>query len=863
MVALLKVVLWASGMNFYIRHQINTKMAAADTLPSVYLQRWGSQSPVGYSTAELDQILAHLSAASTQSTLGYDDVWFAAASPFLLIVDVRWSVNRRLSELFEIAVDRTKPFNLRFVSDEAILDLADALYACGYTGSRVLNPPQLAGVYMTIYRSQSGTGDYATNVGTGIQLVADGGGDTQAARIRTLRGVGALQANLNANGDAVELSLNTTTSGLLDMATVQSWRYIADALDANQGTSLVVQSGGGAQPGRLLRLRSTGGITLAAGSQYLTIGAPLPPPPYALSSVAEGFSLLSTSSSLVQGYLRGLIATPDIQLNVMLNDKDISIGLAAQLFAVRNIKPPNGVLKTIGVHRVEPETGAARIELASDGQSLWNMSATSASFAISSAQPSSSYLTLLQSSATLNGLVITSNAELKWTTPAPLRLQSPSGATALTVNQGGTCDICLNSLITTNGTEVLRIAGTANTVVIQSLAPLSAPSILTPTLQLQGATSSLVLQTGGVPAWTIETLSGGGLQISKANAGGGWVPIVTINPAGRLTAQSLTVTDTAIVTTLSVTGAATVAGQVAAGSFRLASESSPMPSRADYDALLARVAALESRPTGGGSNAALPLYTNDTAAKAGGIPQYGLYRFGKGTNEFRMRTSSDVQQFYYDFGGSGALSMFNSSPPYNVKMTFPFTLEFWAYTNRLYGCSFVHVQNTVPLYSFYVGLNGGGRLEVATDTPFTSYGEGSWAPNTDSWFYVACVVTEAQVRMYAWQDNRVWSGVFTQAISSRFILPLPESYGSITLGRRAGGDYQFQGRISNVRWTNREVDMVNGINTFPLENNAFAETTFCLQGNPATDIVNNRVLGLRGNGTVTYGLMPSLRDYIV
>ena len=374
-------------------------MAAADTLPSVYLSRWGTQSPVGYSTADLDQILAHLSAASTQSTLGYDDVWFAAASPFLLIVDVRWSVNRRLSELFEIAIDRTKPFNLRFVSDEAVLDLTEAMYACGYTGGTLLNPPQLAGVYMALCRSQSGAGDYATNVGTGIQLVA-AGGDTQEARIRSLKGLGAAQVNLSTTGDSVELSLNKSLDGLLDLTTVQSWRYIADPLDANRGTSLIAQSGGGASPGRILRLRATDGITLPAGTQYLTIGAPLPPVPFSLSSVAEGVSLLATSSTLNSAQLRGLIATPDIQLNVMLSDKDVSIGLAPQLFAVRSIKPPNAVLKTIGVHRVEPETGSARIELASDGQNLWNMVGSSTTLAITRAEPNYSYLTLLQSSAT-------------------------------------------------------------------------------------------------------------------------------------------------------------------------------------------------------------------------------------------------------------------------------------------------------------------------------------------------------------------------------------------------------------------------------------------------------------------------------
>ena len=120
-------------------------MAAADTLPSVYLQRLGTHKPIAYSTADLDQILAHLSAASTQSTLGYDDVWFAAASPFLLIVDVRWSVNRRLSELFEIAVDRTKPFNLRFVSDDAVLNLCNRKRTWPQSNPTQLHQIQTAG----------------------------------------------------------------------------------------------------------------------------------------------------------------------------------------------------------------------------------------------------------------------------------------------------------------------------------------------------------------------------------------------------------------------------------------------------------------------------------------------------------------------------------------------------------------------------------------------------------------------------------------------------------------------------------------------------------------------------------------------
>jgi hypothetical protein len=229
-----------------------------------------------------------------------------------------------------------------------------------------------------------------------------------------------------------------------------------------------------------------------------------------------------------------------------------------------------------------------------------------------------------------------------------------------------------------------------------------------------------------------------------------------------------------------------------------------------------------------------------------------------------MRVSSDIDQFYYDFGNSGALSTLNSNPSYNVRTVFPFTLEVWAFTSRLYGCCFVHVQNTFSLYSFYIGLNGGGRLELATDTPFTVYGDGEWAPNTNSWFYVACVVTSSQVTLYARQAGQAnWSKSWALQSTSRFVLPQADSYSSVTLARRSGGDYQYQGRLSNVRWTNRALSAAE-VGVFPLEPDTCPETTFCVQGVPAKDLRSSNIaLGLRGNGTVAYGNMPALGNYII
>ena len=85
-----------------------------------------------------------------------------------------------------------------------------------------------------------------------------------------------------------------------------------------------------------------------------------------------------------------------------------------------------------------------------------------------------------------------------------------------------------------------------------------------------------------------------------------------------------------------------------AKSFRLQSETDALPSRDEYRQLMARVAALEARPAGGGLSAQ-PLYTDDSLAQNNGIPRFGLYRLGVGADDFRMRIRSDVPQYYYDF----------------------------------------------------------------------------------------------------------------------------------------------------------------------------------------------------------------------
>ena len=87
-------------------------MAAPATLPSIYLRRVDG-TVVGYSEAECETILAHLVAANqagyAQTTSNGSEIFFWAASPYLLKADLKWHMRRRMSEMFVIAVDRDMP----------------------------------------------------------------------------------------------------------------------------------------------------------------------------------------------------------------------------------------------------------------------------------------------------------------------------------------------------------------------------------------------------------------------------------------------------------------------------------------------------------------------------------------------------------------------------------------------------------------------------------------------------------------------------------------------------------------------------------------------------------------------------------
>ena len=136
-----------------------------------------------WTSAELELMLAHLAAAESAGCENNEDIFFMASSPFLLIIDLRWTVKRRLAESFQLQEDRALPFNIRLVSSQRCYNLSEALFASGYSGPVVTD---LSVVYMALYESNTQTGTYAQNVGVGASLVKNEGFGENPAEIKSL-----------------------------------------------------------------------------------------------------------------------------------------------------------------------------------------------------------------------------------------------------------------------------------------------------------------------------------------------------------------------------------------------------------------------------------------------------------------------------------------------------------------------------------------------------------------------------------------------------------------------------------------------------------------------------------------------------
>ena len=145
-----------------------------------------------------------------------------------------------------------------------------------------------------------------------------------------------------------------------------------------------------------------------------------------------------------------------------------------------------------------------------------------------------------------------------------------------------------------------------------------------------------------------------------------------------------------------------------------------------------------------------------------------------------------------------------------------------------------------------MGLNGGGRFEVASDTSGFSYGDGGFPPETGSWYYLCVTMNSAGfMTMNAVQDSRSWNASYV--VSSNANMYRARAAHTVTLGRRSQGDYQYRHLISNVRLTNR-VLLAAEMNKFPL--NVLPESVLCVQGSPSTNLADGTPMVLQAPGGV-------------
>ena len=143
-----------------------------------------SGAEVSWTSAQLSQILGRMLAASQNSQQTSDGLAFLASPLGLLIADVRWSVGRRLIELFTVEPSQGFDGGVAFVNAGRSLPLAQALQAAGYAGTATFREAHLAFF-------ETGGNSYVQTLGTeadGLSLFANpglfGGDPARALRLK-------------------------------------------------------------------------------------------------------------------------------------------------------------------------------------------------------------------------------------------------------------------------------------------------------------------------------------------------------------------------------------------------------------------------------------------------------------------------------------------------------------------------------------------------------------------------------------------------------------------------------------------------------------------------------------------------------
>ena len=154
-----------------------------------------------FTDTELGQTLARLEALNQSYCLGASDTAHVRAGTSLLVMDVGWSIGRKLIEGYAISGDTSFPYGLRFTLGQTHYTLEQALAGSGYVG----DVTALSDVYMGMYSQEAQV--YVEN---GQLVKSTGAFATSPAQLKSLIAGG----NMTITEDLDTITLEASTGGV-------------------------------------------------------------------------------------------------------------------------------------------------------------------------------------------------------------------------------------------------------------------------------------------------------------------------------------------------------------------------------------------------------------------------------------------------------------------------------------------------------------------------------------------------------------------------------------------------------------------------------------------------------------------------
>ena len=248
----------------------------------------------------------------------------------------------------------------------------------------------------------------------------------------------------------------------------------------------------------------------------------------------------------------------------------------------------------------------------------------------------------------------------------------------------------------------------------------------------------------------------------------------------------------------------------------------------------------------------LPYYANDSAARAGGLKQYALYRTGPTT--FTMRETADVQ-YMYSFDGGGALDV-----PVGLGNN-TWTIQWWAYIPQLRQLTMVQIASINTSVTF--GLSGGGAYNCIVQ------GSSNWSgslvnPPTNTWCQYGAQCNSSGLISYWILPTS--GGTFQMGtVSTGSALTTALGNVQLTMGMNYTSDYGFHGVMSSVVLSGNAVyanPATSITQQYPITLDSSAIVNF--SGNPCKNaIFPTQTVSVMGDGCTVSAMNFPIGTYVV